>query len=166
MAQGRRNKGRQAPAKNTTPSRQDRSIQQPPFDTDLSQIREVMISSSPMPPPQMLRDYDEVVPGTAQRLLDAFISQEHHRQEMEKMALKSEITRGFLGLWLGFVVVLSAISAFVWISLALHQILASIGIFASIATLAGVFVYGSYSQKRERIEKARVLAEDDDDRHD
>lgn len=44
----------------------------------------------PIPPPQMLGQYEEVIPGVADRIVKVFERREGHEQEMDRESLKTE----------------------------------------------------------------------------
>jgi uncharacterized membrane protein len=46
----------------------------------------------PLPPPKLLKDYDKVQPGFAERILGMAEKEQLHRQGVEKKALSSDIT--------------------------------------------------------------------------
>src|ERR1700733_12152413 len=58
--------------------------------------------SGPIPPPEMLKEYDAIVPGSAGRILDTFHNQSHHRIELENKVINSDISRSNWGLATGF----------------------------------------------------------------
>jgi len=43
--------------------------------------------SGPLPPPEILRKFDEVVPGAAERIIKMAEDQSIHRKELEKNSL-------------------------------------------------------------------------------
>lgn len=45
--------------------------------------------SGPIPPPAMLKEYDDAVPGAASRILDLAERQADHRMDLEKKVLTS-----------------------------------------------------------------------------
>lgn len=68
------------------------------------QISQVMVSeqfSGPMPHPRHLRDYDEILPGAAERLMSMAETNLHHFTSTESKALNAEISDRRLGMWLG-----------------------------------------------------------------
>ena len=67
--------------------------------------------SGPLPPPSMYREYDKVLPGSADRLLELTEKQSSHRINWEKTALKASISATARGQWFGFIVSLVAIGA-------------------------------------------------------
>lgn len=107
----------------------------------------------PLPPASEMRAYEDVLPGSANRILQMAERQAAHRQQLEKTAVDGGSRRSWWGLWLGFGISVIVIAASVVLVLAGHNgagiALASI----DIATLAGVFVYGRIDQRRERVQK-------------
>ena len=65
--------------------------------------------SSLLPPPALLRQYNEVAPGTAERLLSLVEAQTSHRLELEKSLIAYDIRRAYLGLGAAFFVALTSI---------------------------------------------------------
>ena len=43
-----------------------------------------MARSSPLPSPKELREYEQIVPGIADRLINSLEKQQNHRMELEK----------------------------------------------------------------------------------
>ena len=100
--------------------------------------------SGPLPPPEWLRQYEEVLPGIADRmmnLVESEVSNQHsasaHRRTMEERALTGGITmakRGQVGAWmLGF----SFLVASVVLILAGHSVLGGV---IGITDLVGIVV--------------------------
>jgi uncharacterized membrane protein len=109
--------------------------------------------SSPYPPPELLRGYEEVQSGTADRILGMVDNQQKHRHELEKTTVVGASKRAWWGLWLGFIISLvvlglgtmTILEGFPW---------AGGGVMgADLVALAGVFVIGQFRQSRERVEK-------------
>ncbi len=79
--------------------------------------------------------------------------QSDHRQEMERLALTSNVKRSQQGLWAGFAIGVVGIAASAVVTcLGFPWVGATIGV-ADIGALVGVFVYGSQGQRQERSEK-------------
>ena len=55
----------------------------------VTEIRSVF--SGPMPPPDLLRQYEEIIPGSAERLLAMAEREARHRHTMEQTALQAEV---------------------------------------------------------------------------
>lgn len=106
--------------------------------------------SGPLPPPEVLAKFDQVVPGGAERILAQFEAQRTHRQRIELKVINSNT----------FVQVFGAISALLLGLLAIggglflvHEGKSLEGFgafFTGLAALVGVYVYGKKSQADER----------------
>ncbi len=59
-------------------------------------------SSGPIPPPGELAAYDEVVPGTAKQIVEAWRSETEHRHAMEKAESRRAFVEAILGRVLAF----------------------------------------------------------------
>ncbi|HET6878684.1 MAG TPA: DUF2335 domain-containing protein [Pirellulales bacterium] len=114
--------------------------------------------TGPVPPPALLREYDEVVPGAAERILSMAEKQTTHRIELESIVVKGGATRSWVGLWLGFVIALVVCGVGLWVALAASPTAGATIITGTVAVLAGVFVYGQHSQRVEREHKAEMVA--------
>ena len=60
----------------------------------------------PLPPPEILRGYESIVPHAAERILEMAEQQMHHRQKMEYMIVDRQTKQSRLGQILGFILVL------------------------------------------------------------
>jgi uncharacterized membrane protein len=110
----------------------------------------------PIPPPELLAKFNDLVPNGAERIFCQFEAQSEHRRSLEKLVITSDQTRAYLGLACGTVVSLGGFTV-AGICIAYGQTLPGLATVLSIvATLAGVFVSGTNSRKKERIEKSRL----------
>src|SRR3990167_6669765 len=67
-------------------------------------LRQETSFSGPLPPPETLKKFDEVVPGAAERIIKMAEGQFVHRTELEKLVIKSDVERSKWGQILGFVI--------------------------------------------------------------
>ena len=110
--------------------------------------------SGPIPSPAMLREFDMVVPGLAERIVRMTELQSEHRIRMESTVIGGDSKRAYLGLACAFVLslLLIAVGTYAviwgnpWVGVATFSL--------DIAVLAGVFVYGTNTRRRERERKA------------
>ncbi len=123
------------------------------------EVRRTSISAEayfgPLPPPGMLRELDEVYPGSAKLVMENFAEQSSHRRELERRHQWHANARSWGGLVSGAIVVLSA---FILAGYMVSQEESGKGIalaMASIASLAGVFVIGRYMQSKELASKPK-----------
>lgn len=122
----------------------------------LRQIQTVELSTSfsgPLPPPAQLKEYDNVVPGAAERIIALAENQSGHRQALEKQVVSGGVTRERNGQMMGFVVAMTGMlggfyliaTGFSWIGIST--------IIANLTAFTTVFVVGRHSQRIERQEK-------------
>lgn len=109
--------------------------------------------SGPLPSPDHLRGYEEVVPGSANRIITMAESQSAHRQEIEKIAVKGGNSRSWWGLWLGFVLSVMVLGLSAGLILAGDQVAGTVLGSVDLVSLASVFVIGRVDQRRERVAK-------------
>src|SRR5581483_8639473 len=65
--------------------------------------------SGTLPPPDILANYEKIVPGSAQRSLGVFESQSEHRRAMESKAQEAQIADTRRGRFFGLIIGLTAI---------------------------------------------------------
>lgn len=109
--------------------------------------------SGPLPPPEILRKFDEVVPGAAERIIKMAEEQSAHRKDLEKRVIESDIARSKWGQVLGFVIAIAGLAASALIAIYGNAIAGSIIGVGTLASLVGVFMYGAATRSKERIEK-------------
>lgn len=111
----------------------------------------------PLPPPELLRQYNEIVPGSAKQILEGAAAQATHRQSLERTTVEGAAKRADRGLNLGFVSFVLLLAAALVCVLTGHDTagIAFIGI--DVAGLVGSFVFGSVRQQRERTQKFEMV---------
>lgn len=120
---------------------------------------QINLYSGALPPPSILREYDQIVPGAAERLLRQAESQTRHRQQLESSVTDDASKRSRNGLWGGVIVVLG-LEVVAGLAAIYHEPwLAGFLGAGGPAALAGVFVYGRQEQRQERVEKTRIMTE-------
>lgn len=112
----------------------------------------------PLPPPQVLAQYNEVVPGLAERVVQMAESQSRHRQELERQVVAANVAAEKRASWFGFILLtLLSLGGFVLISRGYgpHGIAIVIG---ALASFAGAYVWGKKQQQKELAWKRRMPA--------
>jgi len=104
----------------------------------------------PLPPPQVLDQYNQIVPGAAERIVRLFEIQVDHRQRLESSIISSDVRDSRLGLILGALVSIAAITGGVFAIIYGHPTTGGIIAAIPVPTLAAVFVYGSRKRRLER----------------
>ncbi|MGS2742953.1 DUF2335 domain-containing protein [Halomonas sp. LS-001] len=96
----------------------------------------------PLPPPSILRDYENIVPGSAAKIIDWADSEREHRHRTETTIVRAETTRDLRGQILAAIV---ALAAFGLAGLALfldHAGVAALITAIDISGLVAAFIYG------------------------
>lgn len=116
--------------------------------------QEVAMSfSGPLPPPEILKKYDEILPGAAERIIKMAEKQAEHRQSLEQQVIKSDVKNSKLGILCGFLIGIGGISGGVIVAIFGKQpLFGGILSFGSLAILATVFVHGTESRRKERMQ--------------
>jgi uncharacterized membrane protein len=109
--------------------------------------------TGPLPPADQIRAYEEVLPGSADRILSMAERQQEHRQSLEKVTIEGDAKRSWWGMRLGFVIAVLVVGVGAGAIFTGHALAGFAVIVAQAAMLAGVFVYGRIDQRKERVEK-------------
>jgi uncharacterized membrane protein len=124
---------------------------------ELSVVQQMMTFSGPLPPPQVLGMYDQVVPGMAERLVAAFESQQKHRHFLESAVVTGGITRSWFGIWFGFVISLVRLGVTAYaIHLKLQWAASVLGV-GTLGSIVTTFITGRAQQEKERSERREKL---------
>lgn len=106
--------------------------------------------TGPLPPPDILRAYENLLPGSAERIIAMAEKQSEHRRGIEKIVINSGATNQRWGVVFGFII---AIMALLLAGYALYEGRSQTGtaiVITTIGSLAGVFIVGKYLTARER----------------
>lgn len=66
--------------------------------------------SGPIPPPNIMRGYEEILPGAADRILSMAERQSQHRQDMEKKIVEAEARDSYHGVWFAFIMGMTSLA--------------------------------------------------------
>jgi len=115
--------------------------------------------SGPLPPPEVLTEYNNAFPGAAERIVVMAEKQMAHRHGIEDTVVASNARAELVGQVIG--AVLSAIAIIGGIYLAANdKPLSGLGvILLDVASLAGIFVYVRNAQSKERSAKLKPFEE-------
>jgi uncharacterized membrane protein len=114
--------------------------------------------SGPLPPPEILIQYNDAVPNGAERIIALAERQAEHRMTLERQVIEADIKRANSGLVAGFIVALAGLSAAVFL---VHEGNAAAGTILGgldLVSLVAVFVYGTVSRRNERQQRARMMS--------
>jgi uncharacterized membrane protein len=104
-------------------------------------VKRTLEFSEPLPPPDLLQDYNGAFAGCAERIVAMAERQSTHRQELERLVVQSNCGAQKRGQWFAFILALVVISGGVFL-LAQGR---SIEGFATIALVVGSLVGALFS---------------------
>ncbi|HZW94289.1 MAG TPA: DUF2335 domain-containing protein [Candidatus Eremiobacteraceae bacterium] len=114
--------------------------------------------SGPLPPPDALERYNQILPGAAERIIAMAENQHTHRQGLEKHVIHSNVAAQRLGTILGFIVAMTVVIGGMFL---VHEGKSGEGLAAiltALASLVGVFLYSKHEQQKELAKKTDALA--------
>ena len=114
------------------------------------------IITGPLPSPEILAKYNDVVPDAAERIISMAETQATHRQRIESKVIESNIRNSRLGLHYGLITGLASVLGGVVCILFGHEIGGTLLGGTGLSSLVGVFVYGSIQKKKERENRLKL----------
>ncbi|MBW1649827.1 MAG: DUF2335 domain-containing protein [Deltaproteobacteria bacterium] len=100
-----------------------------------------------------------MLPNSADRILKMAEEQAAHRRRVEKDIIKTEMFNSKVGLFLGFIIGLSAVVGGVACIITGHETGGSIIGGFGLSSLVSVFVYGNRERRKERENRLKQLIE-------
>ncbi|RTM57086.1 DUF2335 domain-containing protein [Enterobacter hormaechei subsp. xiangfangensis] len=131
---------------------------------DRPEIQQIIVAheafSGPFPHPRHLKGYEDVLPGSAERIFSMTEREMDHRHRMEEKVLDSAVSRDRRGQFLGVISTLAALGAASYLAMHGHDGVA-ITIIGVIVAVAGIFVLRKYPIGRGREEEKPKEPEED-----
>lgn len=123
-------------------------------------VREILSTvrhefAGPLPPPEMLEHYDNIISNGAERIMTMAEAQSQHRRELEKTVIDRDSRNSLLGVIFAFILCMATIIGGTYVIIAGHSWPGTILGSAGLVGLATVFIYGTNQRKREREAKAK-----------
>ena len=100
--------------------------------------------SGPLPHPRILKGYDDINKGFAERVLKMAEDEQRHRHHYDEEILKSTKSADKRGQWMGFSIAIVFGVAATWLGLTGNQVVASILGGLDIVSLVTVYVTNQY----------------------
>ncbi len=110
---------------------------------------EATFYSAPLPPPEMMAAYEEIVKGSADRIIRRFEIQGDHRQKCEKLFVFTQSIKSLGGLLSGFIIAMTAIVGGIYTALQGKPFLGGALSFTGLAVLVGAFITDRFFSNRE-----------------
>lgn len=116
-------------------------------------IRKASSFSGPIPPPELLKGYNEVIKDGAERIVIMAEKQSSHRMQLEDHAIKEELKQSRLGQVFGFILGIVGLVLAAILAILDHEAIAGIFGTTTILGLVTVFVLGKKAQKKDLEDK-------------
>jgi uncharacterized membrane protein len=110
--------------------------------------------SSPIAPPQIVAAWEQILPGSADRILKLTEKQSTHRQKSETKVIDSNISKEKIGQILAFVFCISVVLCGTFLIYSGKDTAGLVAICAAIVAPAGLFIY-SKQQGRKELDKKK-----------
>ncbi len=111
----------------------------------------------PLPPPELLKSYNDAFAGCAERVVAMAEKQSGHRQELEKMIVEGNCKAQTRGQWFAFILALVVIGGGVYLLAQGKSIEGFSAIILAVGSLVAALIYGRTEQKKERESKLQAL---------
>jgi len=113
----------------------------------------------PLPRPATLKEYEDILSGSADRIITMAEKQQQHRMEMEHAVIHSDIVMERLGLATGFILAVILAIGGIWLVSEGKELTGLIVLVGEIAALVGAFLFGQRRRQRELDERKKALEE-------
>jgi uncharacterized membrane protein len=97
----------------------------------------------PLPSPDILASFEQIVPGIAKSICNNFLEESQHRRAIEKDYMTNENRNSRLGVIFGFTLGMTGLVGGVIVAIYSNPASGAIIAGGSLASLVGVFVYGT-----------------------
>lgn len=109
----------------------------------------------PLPPPSLLKQYNEIVGNGAERIFKRFEIQSEHRQFLERTAVTVQLRQSGRGQWFGLIISIFGLSLAGFMAYLGHEIFASTLGTTTIIGLVAIFVAGKQTQRKDLEKKKK-----------
>ncbi len=121
-------------------------------------VHEMMVGwAGPMPPPNAVREYEDILPGAAERILSMAEMQVAHRHDLERRTTQSMIRVEERGQWIGAGIAVLAILVGGFLIATDHDGWGFATVLTAVATLLASAIFGRRKQEGDLAERRREL---------
>jgi len=122
-------------------------------------VRRESYFAGPLPPPELLEQYNNVLPGCAELIVQQFVDQGNHRRELEKLVVGGDVIRAKWGLISGFLLGLVGLAGSFYVISVGYSVVGLAAIILALGTLVGSFIYATRKRNMERQLKENAVPE-------
>jgi uncharacterized membrane protein len=110
--------------------------------------RHTLVHQGPLPHPAVLKQYDEIVPGAAERIITMAEQQARHRQELETRVIRTDNLKSLLGTIFAFVIAVAGFGGGLYAALSGQPFWGGAVSIGTLASVVVAFIYGTRYQGR------------------
>jgi uncharacterized membrane protein len=121
------------------------------------QVRKTELYAGPLPHPDTLKKFEEILPGPADRILKQAENQTQHRIEMESKVINADIRKSYIGLVFGFLIGILGIGGGIYLATLGFNIFGPVLSSGTLVSIIVAFIYGTKSRKEEREKRLEKL---------
>ena len=108
----------------------------------------------PIPPPEVIGEYNNIVPGSAEKIIEQALSQTSHRISIEKYMIKHNVRRAYWGQIYGFIIAFFGLSLGGFLIYKGHDFAGAILAGVTLCGMVTVFVIGREQRQKDVQEKS------------
>src|ERR1035437_269955 len=112
-----------------------------------NELQQKIISADKLPPPEILQEYEQILPGIAKLLIENAKQQMQHRLDIERRTLNSNNLKSFAGLIFGFLMGIFGMGGGFYLTFKGYNVIGVIFTSSTLVTLVMTFIYGSQSKR-------------------
>jgi uncharacterized membrane protein len=112
-----------------------------------SQYQLKVLSGDRLPPPEVLQEYERIMPGVTKLLIEKAIQHQQNRTESERKALNIYNLKSFAGLVFGFLIGVLGLGGGFYLTFKGYNVIGIIFSSSTLVTLVMAFIYGSQSKR-------------------
>ena len=106
-----------------------------------------VLSGDKLPPPEVLQEYERLMPGVTKLLIEKAIQNQQNRTENERRALTIYNLKSFAGLIFGFLIGVFGMGGGFYLTMKGYNIIGFIFSSSTLVTLVMSFIYGGQSKR-------------------
>jgi uncharacterized membrane protein len=106
-----------------------------------------VLSGDYLPPPEVLSQYERIMPGMTKLLVEKAIQHQRNRTENERKAINIYNLKSFAGLIFGFLIGIFGMGGGFYLTMKGYNIIGIIFSSSTLVTLVMTFIYGSQSRR-------------------
>lgn len=131
-----------------------------PIETEQEKLKSILISESktmrfagPLPPPEILQQYNEILPGAAERVFSLTEKQAAHRMNLENSIVQAQIRESSRGQTFALIIAVLGLGSAAFLGFHDKTTIASIFAGSTVLGLVTAFILGKKSQQKITGEK-------------